>query len=116
MNKYQSETKVSIQINPSSDSFGLILIENSVWIHPSSDGFELNWIKNLGSDWLRIHSDSCFGINRIESDGFLTVFHQLWRKYRIEIYSESLRTILIHSDICIRANANHSEPIPQNVL
>ena len=26
-------------------------------------------------------------------------------------YSNSIRTIPIHSDICIRANANHSEPI-----
>ena len=34
-----------------------------------------------------------------------------WRKYRIEIYSKSIRTIPIHSDICIRANSNHSEPI-----
>ena len=34
-----------------------------------------------------------------------------WRRYRIEIYSEPIRTIPIHSDICIRANANHSEPI-----
>ena len=34
-----------------------------------------------------------------------------WRKYRIEIPSESIRTIPIHSEICIRANANHSEPI-----
>ena len=42
-----------------------------------------------------------------------------WRKYRIEIYSDSIRTIPIHSDICIRANANHSEPFrtnPKNVL
>ena len=34
-----------------------------------------------------------------------------WRKYRIEIHSESIRTIPTLSDICIRANANHSEPI-----
>ena len=33
------------------------------------------------------------------------------RKYWIEIHSEPIRTILIHRDICIRANANHSEPI-----
>ena len=33
-----------------------------------------------------------------------------WRKCRIEIHSESIRTFPIHSDICIRANANHSEP------
>ena len=31
--------------------------------------------------------------------------------HRIEIYSEPIRTIPIHSDICIRANANYSEPI-----
>ena len=34
-----------------------------------------------------------------------------WRKYRIGINWEPIRTIPIHSDICIRANANHSEPI-----
>ena len=34
-----------------------------------------------------------------------------WRKYRIEINSKSIRTIPIHSDICIRANANNAEPI-----
>ena len=34
-----------------------------------------------------------------------------WRKYRIRIHSELIRTIPIHSDICIQANANHSEPI-----
>ena len=38
--------------------------------------------------------------------------HKLpWRKYRIGIHSEPIRTIPIHSDVCIRANANHSEPI-----
>ena len=31
------------------------------------------------------------------------------------IHFESIRTILIHSDICIRANANHSEPIWKTV-
>ena len=39
-----------------------------------------------------------------------------WRKYRIEIHSESIRTIPIHSDICIRANSNHSEPIRNQVF
>ena len=34
-----------------------------------------------------------------------------WRKYRIEFHSESIRTIPIHSDIGMRANANHSQPI-----
>ena len=34
-----------------------------------------------------------------------------WGKYRIRINSEPIRTISIHSDICIRANVNHSEPI-----
>ena len=32
-----------------------------------------------------------------------------WRKYRIGIHSEPIRTIPIHSDVCIQANANHSE-------
>ena len=34
-----------------------------------------------------------------------------WRKYRKGIHSEPIRTIPIHSDIRIRANANHSELI-----
>ena len=34
-----------------------------------------------------------------------------WRKYRIRIHSESIRTIPIHTDICIRVDANHSDPI-----
>ena len=33
------------------------------------------------------------------------------RKYRVEIHFESIRTIPIHSDMCIGSNANHSEPI-----
>ena len=32
------------------------------------------------------------------------------RKYRTEIHSESIRTIPIHSDICIRTNPKESEP------
>ena len=34
-----------------------------------------------------------------------------WRKFRIGIHSESIRTIPNHSDICIRANASQSESI-----
>ena len=34
-----------------------------------------------------------------------------WRKFRIVIHSEPIRTILNHSDICIRANVSQSEPI-----
>ena len=37
-----------------------------------------------------------------------------WRKYRIGIHSRPIKTIPIHSDICIRANANHSETIRIN--
>ena len=39
--------------------------------------------------------------------------HQLypWWKCQIKIHFEPIRTIPIHSYICIRANANHSEPI-----
>ena len=39
------------------------------------------------------------------------IYELPWRKYRIGIHSEPIRTIPIHSDICIWANANHSEPI-----
>ena len=42
------------------------------------------------------------------TDPFIFKEHS-WRKYRIEIHSESIRTIPIHSDIYIQANANHSE-------
>ena len=62
----------SIRINPNHptlDSFRLILIGNSVWIDPSSDWCVLK-------TWFWIGSDSCFGINWIKSDWFLTVFHQ----------------------------------------
>ena len=41
----------------------------------------------------------------------LILINNSWRKYQIGIHSEPIRTIPIHSDICIRANANHSEPI-----
>ena len=44
------------------------------------------------------------------------ISYYLWRKYRIEIHSESTRTIPIHSDICIRVNANNSEPIRNQVF
>ena len=51
--------------------------------------------------------------NREQIDG-LNSYQKLslpWRKYRIGIHSKPIRTIPIHYDICIRANANHSEPI-----
>ena len=50
-----------IRTNPIWDSFGLILIENSVWINPSSDWFGLK-------TWFRISSDSCILLPRIKSD------------------------------------------------
>ena len=40
----------SIKINPRSEWFGLILIENTVWINPSLDSFGLIWIENFVSD------------------------------------------------------------------
>ena len=39
------------------------------------------------------------------------IFLYPWQKCRIVIQSEPIRNIPIHSDICIRANVNHSEPI-----
>ena len=44
-------------------------------------------------------------------DQTLKFFKHPWRKYRIGIHSEPIRTTPIHSDTCIRANANHSKPI-----
>ena len=87
MNPNQSETKFSIQINlsfdwpklnfqsesirmnPRSERFGLILIENSVWMHPSSDWIGLIWIENLVSDWfgfIRIDVSELIGLSRID--------------------------------------------------
>ena len=53
-------------------------------------------------------------IKSIIIDTIITVrlrFQLPWRKYRIKIHSETIRAIPIHFDICIRANANYSEPI-----
>ena len=61
---FQSE---SIRIIPPLDSFGLILIENSVWINPSSDWFGLK-------TWFRF---GFFGLVRNDS-------HWLGYKYRNE--------------------------------
>ena len=72
---FQSE---SIRMNPRSEWFGLILIGNSVWFNPSSDWFGLK-------TWLRIHSDSCLGLNGIRSDRFFTVFHQTIYKIFFEL-------------------------------
>ena len=88
---FQSE---SIRINPRSRWFGLILIENLV------------------SDWLRfIRIDVSGLIGFIRIDLWPFFIKRTWRKYRIGINSEPIRTIPFHFDICIRANSNHSEPI-----
>ena len=89
MNSNQSETKFSIRINPRSEWFGLILIENSVWINPSSDWFGL----------VRIHSDCCLELIRIRPDRFFTVFHQT-------SYKTFFGMIRIGSDTDIGMNRN----------
>ena len=87
MNSNQYETKFSIRINSSSnwsksnfqskliqiiltsDSFGFILIENSVWINPISNWFGLIWIENLVSDWfgfIQIVALDSFGLGLID--------------------------------------------------
>ena len=63
----------SIRMNSRSEWFGLILIENSVWINPSLDWPD--W--KLGFELVRIHSNCCLGLNRIRSDRFFTIFHQM---------------------------------------
>ena len=72
----------------------------SVWINPNpvlnpiqtestQAGVDLNRIFNpTQSEWIR---------------------GPTWRKFRIGIFSEHIITIPIHSYICIRVNANHSE-------
>ena len=37
--------------------------------------------------------------------------YEPWRKFQIGIHSEPIIIIPTHSDICMRANVNHSEPI-----
>ena len=88
---FQSE---SIRRNPRSGWFGLILIENFV------------------SDWLRFIRIDVSGLIEFSRIDFWPFFiKQPWWKYRVEIHSKPIRTIPIYSDICIRTNANHSEPI-----
>ena len=54
------------------------------------------------------------GIIRID---FLPFFiKRPWRRYRIGIHSEPIRTIPNHSDIWIGVNANHSEPIRKSFV
>ena len=77
------QTDFSIRINPifpTSDSCGLILIENLVWIH----------------------SDCCLGLNRIVSDRFFTIFRQ-------SSYKTFFRMIRIGSDTDIGMNRNSSD-------
>ena len=62
----------SIRIIPTSDSFGLILFESF------RARIDQDW--KLGFGLVRIHSDWFLGINRIRSDRFLTVFHQMSNK------------------------------------
>ena len=50
-------------------------------------------------------------MQKFSSGRDLTLNKLPWRKYRLGIHSKPIRTIPIHSGICIRANKNHSEPI-----
>ena len=42
---------------------------------------------------------------------FLILLQLHWQKFRIEIHSELIRFISIHSEICIHANPNSSDSI-----
>ena len=89
-----------IRIIPTSDSFGLILIENSVWINPSSDWFGLSWIENLVLD--------CYlGLGRID---FLPFFI----KRVMKRFSDWFGMIHIGSDIHIGINRNSSDCLVMN--
>ena len=76
----------------------------------------INWNNSTISkffSWFTTYS--CFSHSNLFSNIYLFLHShhkwEPWRKYRIGIHSEPIRAIPIHSDICIRANPNHSEPI-----
>ena len=77
--RHQSEwirTKFLIQPNPiipTLDSFGLILIENSVWINPSSDWFgciRIDVSELIGSIFYRFSSNEIQNVSRIGWEWF----------------------------------------------
>ena len=80
MNSNQSETKFSIRMNPRSQWFELIVIENSVWINPN------------------------LGLNRIRPDRFLSFLIKRVTKR----FSDWFRMIRISSDTDIGMNPNSS--------
>ena len=65
------------------------------------------------SEWIRTSTNQVYNLNHFYL-GFIWIDSD-WKlpgqKFRIGIYSETIRTIPIHSDICIRATADHPEPI-----
>ena len=117
MNPFQSETKFSIQINLYQSKLTLIQTDFSIRINPNeSDAgmirinfdwkFDLDQFEfGLITDWklsfglVRIHSDCCFGLNRIRSYRFFTVFHQT-------SYKTFFGLVRIGSDTDIGMNRN----------
>ena len=72
MNSNQSETKISTQINPISDLSKPDFQSESIRNNSRLEWFGLKI-------WFRIdliHSTCFFGLNRIRSDRFFTIFHQ----------------------------------------
>ena len=82
-NPNQSKVRIRIRINPRSEWFGLILIENSVWINLSSDWFGLICIENIVSDWFRFI--------RIDSDWLVMNFNPIFSPGKLQqcIYRKS---------------------------
>ena len=106
---FQSE---SIRIIPTMDSFGLILIENSVWINPRSDWFGLIWIENLVSNWfgfIRIDVSELIRLSRID-------FWPFFIKQDRKSFSDWFEMIRIGSDTDIGINRNSSDWLGMNFI
>ena len=105
--KFQSK---SIRIIPTLDSFGLILIENSVWNNPSSVWFGFIWIENLVSDWfafIRIDISRLIRLGRID-------FWPFYIKRDTKRFSDWFGMIRICSDIDIGIIRNSSDWLGMN--
>ena len=100
----------SIRINPRSEWFGLIPVENSVWINPSSNWFGLIWIGNLISDcfrFIRIIVSESIGLRWID-------FWPFFIKRDTKCFSDWSGMIRIGSDIDIGMNRNSSDWLGMN--
>ena len=88
------------------NQFDRLLLKNGQFINKQISS---NWLLIFSYRKARKHYPKYFQVPKFLS-AVLSKNHP-WQKYRIGIHSEPIRTIPLHSAICIRANANHSEPI-----